>query len=113
MTSYFDEKTHQINDCENVEQVQNIELKVIEDLKVLMENPEFPEKYKQTFQEIIDNFAITDESSKGYTYFTAMNISLFLEKLHPLFHELARDRIKLSCGELNDNPKDIVNMMQR
>lgn len=122
MSSYFDTKTHAVNeasdkatdDKEFIRQVCEIERQLIRDVTLAAGDREFPADLREKAMALIARWHVgtfaglppTDEALK-YALLTKM--SELVDTMHSLFHDVARRRVQTRFGQLSDHPADIVN----
>lgn len=120
MSSYFDAKTYAVSEASDkatsdedfVQQVAEIERRLIEDVTFTVGDREFPSDLREKAMSLIAQWHVGTHATlaprdEAIQYLITCRISDLVERMHSLFHEVASRRIRTRFGFLSDHPKDI------
>lgn len=121
MTEYFDAANRDISERVRAHQgdsnaqlavIEMVEARVIEDVNAIIEDREFPEELREKARAYLAQ-AIKNVSGEGRKYARTMKCSMMIDRLHSLFHELARRRLEVRWGVLSDDPGGMVRAREK
>lgn len=123
MTAFFDDLRREVSDIKAADRadwlakVAAIEAPVIETVRRVASDHEFPADLRQKIVATIASEAVVDtkglpgrQEAKDYAW--AVKMSGLLEALHSLFHQVASRRIRTRFGLLSDSPRAILKAME-
>lgn len=121
MTSYFDALTREVREAADqfdededfIQEVAYIESGMYRDVTLVTGDREFPDDLRQDILNVLAVHAVYQPGALGALESAAKTVKLMrsstaIEKVHSLFHELARRRIETRFGWLQDSPTQIL-----
>jgi len=120
MSSYFDNLSRRVGEASKqhpritfytddafLRAVAEIEKEMIEDIRAITSDYEFPEHLRDKADEIIADWHILN-SNKAKDMALVLRLSELVEKMHNHFHDVGSSRIATRWGRLSDNPRDMM-----
>jgi hypothetical protein len=119
MSSYFDEKSRRVGELECSQEedfiasVAEIEQQLIQDVVLVAGDRQFPQDLREKIMCLIaewhvGHYAELEPRPEAVKFVACMRMSELVERMHGLFHEVARRRIVTRFGLLNDHPRSII-----
>lgn len=122
MSSYFDKFTREVRELnenqvytqrEFVELVADIEKEIIGQVVLVTGDVQFPEDLREKILMAITRHNVCDYAGiasfpDSVEYLKESGTSRLIERLHDLFHDVARRRIRTRFGLLGDSPSQIL-----